>query len=301
MILLDSESARPDGAYHHRQVGWPVVVASMCVLVIALTAGINANAMPAILIVGLVSAAVGLFIGSLTVTVDDSHVRLRFGVGVIRKNFALDTIRSCRIVRNPWYHGTGIRMISGGWLYTVGGRMAVELERTDSSVVRIGTDEPTELLAAIQQAAQLSDDGRESEPITHSGGYWPALVAASVMVAVAGMFYMSMRPPRVVVAAEALTVRGGFYKSVIPIGEITEVVVSDSLPEILARTNGFSFGSARRGHFRLESLGNGMLFLDRGYPPYVVVHTATTYVMISYKDYQHTSGLIEALAKISAS
>jgi len=42
-------------------------------------------------------------------------------------------------------------MISGGWMYNVWGLDAVELNLTSGKVFRIGTDEPAELLAAVEQ------------------------------------------------------------------------------------------------------------------------------------------------------
>ncbi len=43
--------------------------------------------------------------GALTVEVDDRAVRLRFGLGVVRKSFASADVASCRPVRNKWYWG----------------------------------------------------------------------------------------------------------------------------------------------------------------------------------------------------
>ena len=94
--------------------------------------------------------------GALTVSVDASEITLRCGVrpirGWVRKRIALDTVKDHQTVRNSWLLGQGIRYIGNGWLYNVAGFEAVELDLTNGRRVRIGTDEPEALAAAIARA-----------------------------------------------------------------------------------------------------------------------------------------------------
>ncbi|MCY3739116.1 MAG: hypothetical protein OXG13_22160 [Gemmatimonadaceae bacterium] len=92
-----------------------------------------------------------LLFGSLTVEVSGGHVRIRFGIGLIHKRWPLDGIEACRPVRNTWLYGWGIRKIPGGWLYNVSGLDAVELKLKGGKTVRIGTDEPQALAAALEK------------------------------------------------------------------------------------------------------------------------------------------------------
>ncbi len=55
-------------------------------------------------------------------------------------------------VRNSWWHGWGIRKVSRGWMYNNAGRDAIELTLRSGKVFRIGTDQPDELLAALERA-----------------------------------------------------------------------------------------------------------------------------------------------------
>ena len=89
---------------------------------------------------------------SLTVEVSDTEVSLSFGPGVIHKSFQVDEIRDARTVRNPWYYGWGIHMTPHGWLFNVAGSEAVELIFDSGTKVRIGSDEPSQLMAAIRTA-----------------------------------------------------------------------------------------------------------------------------------------------------
>ena len=89
---------------------------------------------------------------SLTVRVSQNEISLSFGIGVIQKSFLTDEIESVAAEQNRWYHGLGIKKISGGWLFNVSGFDAVELRMRNGRLYRIGTDQPQELLAAIESA-----------------------------------------------------------------------------------------------------------------------------------------------------
>ena len=98
-----------------------------------------------------------LLFGNLTVEIAGGHLRIRFGVGLIRKSWRLDQVDRCRPVRNSWVYGWGIRKIPGGWLYNVSGLDAVELKMKSGKACRIGTDEPQALCAALEEALAARD------------------------------------------------------------------------------------------------------------------------------------------------
>ena len=99
--------------------------------------------------------------GKLNVMIDGEYLRLKFGYGIFKKKFKLDSIVSAKAEKHKWYHGWGIRYWpwAGIWIYTVSGWDVVEIEieigppGADSSgskkKYRIGTDEPQELERAI--------------------------------------------------------------------------------------------------------------------------------------------------------
>ena len=105
------------------------------------------------LLIILAALAIGFLLFSiLTVKVDAEEVSVRFGVGLIRKRFPISEIESRSAVRNPWYYGWGLRRTPIGWLYNVSGLEAVEITMKDGRKVRIGTDDPAGLDAAIGAA-----------------------------------------------------------------------------------------------------------------------------------------------------
>jgi len=89
---------------------------------------------------------------SLTVTIREDYLEIRLGFSPIRKRVKLIDIESARAVRNKWYYFWGIRLTPHGWLFTVSGLQAVEIEMKRGNKFRIGTDTPQALEEAIRQA-----------------------------------------------------------------------------------------------------------------------------------------------------
>ncbi len=138
--------------YEHTQVGYLIIAVMAAVMVmigiILAKAGINWIAIGVLIIIAL---ALVLF-SSLTVVIWEDELEVRFGPGLIRKRFKLNEIESCKIVKNHWYYGWGIRLTPHGWLYNVSGFYAVEIMLRTGKKFRIGTDVPQELEAAISKA-----------------------------------------------------------------------------------------------------------------------------------------------------
>ena len=141
--------------YRHTQIGWTLIVlvvaavmAELSIVALSEPQGTLALALSGAL-VAIVAVMLALF-STLTVAVDDRAVRLWFGLGSLRRAVMLTDVTAARKVRNQWYAGWGVRIISGGRLYSVGGLDAVELEMDNGRVVRVGTDQPDALLAAVR-------------------------------------------------------------------------------------------------------------------------------------------------------
>jgi hypothetical protein len=150
--------------YRHTQIGWALIVLVVAVvlaelLIIAFGSPQSALALALSgVLVAVVAVMLALF-STLSVLVDDRKVSLEFGFGLLRREVMLADVTAVRRVRNHWYAGWGVRVIPRGRLYNVGGLDAVELELDIGRVVRIGTDQPDALLAAID-AALVAAEGR---------------------------------------------------------------------------------------------------------------------------------------------
>lgn len=101
---------------------------------------------------------------TLSVSVDEKYIRIKFGWGMFRKKFAVGEIASVAPVKNHWNYGWGIRLWLWPrmWIFNVSGFDAVEIRMKNPTsaktsagrgkIYRIGTDEPEKLEAAIRQA-----------------------------------------------------------------------------------------------------------------------------------------------------
>ncbi len=88
----------------------------------------------------------------LTVKVDRETIKIRFGIGLIRKSWKLSAIESAVPVRNSFFHGWGIHYTLNTAVYNVSGFGAVELSfRNSKRKVRIGTSEPERLAGHINR------------------------------------------------------------------------------------------------------------------------------------------------------
>lgn len=147
-------------SYKHTQVGYLMIVVMLAVL--ALFAWVYSMALAEVpsvdsgpnLLVSSVMVLILLVLASfvtLTVSIDDTYVRIRFGYGLFSKRFLLKEITSAKAVKNSWYFGWGTRM----WfwprmtIFNISGFDAVEIMMQNGKIYRIGTDVPKELETAL--------------------------------------------------------------------------------------------------------------------------------------------------------
>ncbi len=91
----------------------------------------------------------------LTVTVAAGTVDAAFGLGWPRRSINVLDIVAIRRVRNQWWYGFGVRRVTNGLMYNVWGLDAVELELNSGHVFRIGSDDCSDLLAALSLHTSL--------------------------------------------------------------------------------------------------------------------------------------------------
>ncbi|MGH9145912.1 MAG: PH domain-containing protein [Vicinamibacterales bacterium] len=287
--------------YRHTQIGWGLVVVVTLALLVAILVMVRSDVTSG-LTVALIAVAIFALFGTMTVELDDTHLRLWFGMGTFQKKIGFNEIRAYHPVRNRWYHGWGVRWFPGGWLYNVSGLLAVELLLHTGTRIRVGTDEPEVLVARLQHVvgrrpplttAEIQAQRRRAR---RSAIVFVFVMLAIPLAAALPAFYVFTRPPKVTVSQQGFSVRSGGYSREIPLDRITSVSLEQTLPSVLRRTNGFSFRGTLRGRFRLAEMGDGQLFLELGAPPYVIVRTKTDYVIVNFKDSTRTRQLYADLA-----
>lgn len=152
--------------YKHTQVGYLILIITFFVFMLFAWVQITARMEPpspdsgtnfAITLAMAVVLLILTSFSTLTVSIADNFLKIKFGYGLFRDRFLLSDIVSVSQVKNHWYYGWGIRF----WfwpkmrIYNVSGFDAVEIKMKNGKVYRIGTDEPEKLESAIKQAGVL--------------------------------------------------------------------------------------------------------------------------------------------------
>jgi hypothetical protein len=102
-----------------------------------------------------VMGTAGVMMKSLTVIIDSTQINIAFGKNIVKKTYSLRDIQSAKAIRTTPLQGWGIHWIGNGWLYNIYGLDAVEVRFINGKRVYIGTDEPKDLTAAINQRLEL--------------------------------------------------------------------------------------------------------------------------------------------------
>jgi hypothetical protein len=141
--------------YRHTQIGWSLIAVVVGVGLLELTiVALTTVSTLALTLAGALAAVFAVLLvmfAALTVVVDDQALHLWFGAGLLRREVPLGDVVAAHTLRISWWTGWGVRAVPHGWLYRVGGRDAVELELENGRVVRVGSDEPATLLAAVNR------------------------------------------------------------------------------------------------------------------------------------------------------
>ena len=88
---------------------------------------------------------------SATTVVTFEQFEFRFSYGWPRTRLPRSEIVSHEIVEISGWVGTGIRGISGGWLWRVWGRSCVEIRKVNGKRLVVGTDDPEGLSQALNR------------------------------------------------------------------------------------------------------------------------------------------------------
>ena len=145
--------------YEHTQRSrLPVLYFIGYVILTGLTVALSGEVAEVLLTMG-ISGVVVLFVvvwfSVLQIRVDEETVRVSFGGGWPRRTMQVEDLVGFSPVRNKWFYGWGIRRIPSGWMYNVWGLDAVELELASGKRFTIGTDEPLELIHALERRTRL--------------------------------------------------------------------------------------------------------------------------------------------------
>lgn len=285
-------------SYRHTQVGWVVLVSLLLALAVMRPLLQSQDMAWVVALVAGLLALVGAVFGALTVTIDAERIVASFGIGLVRRRIPLADIRTFRRVRNRWYHGWGVRLVPGGWMYNVSGLDAVELVLRDGRRFRIGTNEPERLFEALQRKLGDPAELGEHEPAPPPRKLAIVLsivLGVAVLVGVGVMLAVESRPPRITNGPTSLRVDSAMYDDEIADAEIEQVTLLDTLPPIRSRTNGFALGSLLRGSFELADGRKARIYVDADAPPFVEVRHSDGLLIFNAERADDTRSICAAL------
>jgi len=88
----------------------------------------------------------------------------------------------------------------------------------------------------------------------------------------------------------------GMYGFEISIDEIENVELTDELPTIKIRTNGFSFGNIKKGYFNLDEFGKSRLLIHSDLAPYLILTKNNgDKIIINFKEKIETEKIYEKI------
>jgi len=277
----------------------PILVLMVIILVIT---GFKDIVPALVLIFVIVTLLVCLLIFyKLTIEIDDTHIGFILGTGLVKKNYALKDIESCRPVKNSALYGIGIRLIPEGWLYNVSGRFAIELTfKNKKSQIRIGTDKPEEVAEAINKLLNKPGLGpaydKAYESSNRSGYYvFAAIILLGLILPI--VLIISGRKQTTLEFSDSAFTINGMYGMTVDYSKIIMIDTIHTLPRIRVRTNGFALGNSLKGNFRLFDQTKVKLFVEAGIPPYIHIKTDETELYLNFNDPYRT---IELYRKITA-
>ncbi len=281
-----------DQNYRHTQIGW-VIIITVSIIIIYMIPFMFIDKLILYIFLGIsfFCFLLLLIFGTLTITVTEEYLKLFFGIGIIHKKIKLTSIKEFREVKNSWMLSWGIRYYGEGFFYNVSGLKAVELFLENGKKLRIGTDEPEKLGAALKNKAIINKEPetiREREKSFRKGLIMIAIILILTFGFIIGLLAYGSAPLKIFINNDLIQIKG-MYGTDIEAKNIKEIILADRIPRILIRTNGYALGGVLKGHFKLEEIGTGRLFFEEVRSrQYLVFYLNESFIIINFKDVNKT-------------
>lgn len=109
--------------------------------------------------------------------------------------------------------------------------------------------------------------------------------------------FLSSQEPSVLIENNNVKITG-LYGESIPIDNIEEFSLSESIPSIIFRSNGLGLGKIKKGYFKAEGLGTVKLFLQNSKKPYIhLIDKTGNHYFINMKEPDKTSDTYSFIRK----
>ncbi|WP_342084703.1 DUF3784 domain-containing protein [Dyadobacter sp. OTU695] len=135
------------------------------------------------------------------------------------------------------------------------------------------------LLAYVYMVAKGSKFYRGTSG-QRSATYIVMAILVVVGVGVGSMFFVSMKNSQIFLTARELEITG-VYGMRVTRDEVVSFSVTDSLPDIASRANGFAGGEFSKGTFRTDDGRNVKLYINKKSHPYLLIKTGKDVIYFS--------------------
>jgi hypothetical protein len=94
-----------------------------------------------------------VLMSGMKTTVTGGSLTIRIGPVLTGKTIPVSEISGIQKTEIPWY-SSGIKKIRGGWLFSINGSPALEINLQSGKRFIVGTDDPDGLVRAIEDSIQ---------------------------------------------------------------------------------------------------------------------------------------------------
>lgn len=121
------------------------------------------------------------------------------------------------------------------------------------------------------------------------------IILGLVAVFVIGLFTYGYSPSKVDISNNMIKL-SGMYGFEMNVSELDNVELSDLIPDIKTRTNGFSSGDVKKGFFNLDKFGKTRLLISSNKSPYVIMtKNNKDKIIVNFKDKSETEKLFKEI------
>lgn len=141
--------------YKHTQIGKLLVSVVGFTAIVTSLAGIFTleylELAPAIILLsisGILVVCLMLF-STLTITIRNNSVIVKYGIGIVQKQFLIDEIESWQAISYKGGHGFGPRLTAEGWFFNVSNAGAIKFNLKNGKTFFAGTNEPEKIAMVL--------------------------------------------------------------------------------------------------------------------------------------------------------
>ena len=144
----------------------------------------------------------------------------------------------------------------------------------------------------LMMTANRFNHNREKYGISHY------LILGIILFLLAGIFLFGFMTTKTQINGDIIRFTGMYGKEM-KVSEIEKVELTDTIPAILMRTNGFSLGPVYKGNFRLDEFGKCRLYINSGKGIYIVITDIQGFrTILRYKKDRESRRIFERISEL---